>query len=755
MITVILSVIAPLLFFFIPGCIFIRSRQSIIHASALIFLTSLVFFTLTSFVLTYFHLSLWWCWGLAFLITFYGFWHHRHELIAARHHFLLILSVFLLLFGIFSLPLLLLRDGLPTGDSQKAIYWAEHIYTNHHLPDYSQSIELFNRDPVDFYTPGLHTLVAALLPITSLALISVSFLSIALSIATAFVLAATARLIFPHIARLPLIFLTIFLILTNLRFSRYLIDPGYHLQNIAGEFFLFGAIYLCLLLVRHHLTWPRVTLLAALLVALFITHQFSAFIAAFVLLPFAVPLTLKAFASARNRYRFLPFILGILIATLILIAFQLGLHQKIGDFFTTTPHLLADTPNLSDYPRLLGITWTFLSLTGIGLFIISLRSSSQRSLHLTYLISLLVLLALSQAPHFGLDIPPVRALFYVIAPLSIFAAFAWIEIYKLMLTWRSNRWRYILPTLSSIILITIITIPAIASYQPNFSVRTNSTLQPEIIAALSELNLLSDKSGLVADDYNQRSTSWFLLSSHPVFSRSADDLSRIMAESNQSELRHTIYLNQLDYEKIFDLGNSDCLPALLNAHDINWIVADNDTSTSSFTRNQNLQTVFTGSTFTIFHYNEQDINDSSPLCSWLLKSSTLANDLGDDEDIYLHLPASLRTTRLDDNGNTTAPIIPLYFNVGTYNQALIDQDKNQYPDSSLQLYLSFNTSPHTNLTVQTPSGTILPITSDSALKIEPQQLKIDNEGFIVLNLLNPQQSLVNLDLIALGLANTP
>src|SRR3989344_5028108 len=92
-------------------------------------------------------------------------------------------------FGLLLTSYFVIHDGLPTGDSQKAIIWGQQILDTG-WPNYGASSELLNRDPVDFYTPALHYFTAVILAIGGLT--GIGLAAIMFTIATAFVCAAIA-----------------------------------------------------------------------------------------------------------------------------------------------------------------------------------------------------------------------------------------------------------------------------------------------------------------------------------------------------------------------------------------------------------------------------------------------------------------------------------------------------------------------------------------------------------------------------------
>jgi hypothetical protein len=289
-------------------------------------------------------------------------------------------------------------------------------------------------------------------------------------------------------------------------------------------------------------------------------------------------------------------------------------------------------------------------------------------------------------------------------------------------------------------------------------ITTNSSLSPDELGLSA--SLATQKSGgVLIDDTNRRSSSWLVLSGQPMFTRITSDIQQQMAESTQSPLRNQIYLNQLNFEKMYSLGSQPLAAQLMAQLNIGRVVGVRNSSATAFAHNPALWFAGSADDFTLFApKNNQpataiNVNGQN-ISPWLLKPSTLVNDIGDDEDTFLHLPASIQTARISKpqfNGSTTyrtttAPSIPLVFNVGDYTQAI-------WPSShDLQFFISF-AAPTSNLNLQLPSGQLVPLNSTgSYIRIPAGDISIDSNGFITLLINNPHQQPIPIDVIALGLA---
>lgn len=657
----------------------------------------------------------------------------------------------------FTIPFFAFHKGLPTGDSQKSIIWAQPLLATGTFPDYQTAITNLNRDPVDFYTPALHLLTAGLLLVGGLP--AVGLVTIAATVATALLGAAIAGRVTPAPLQNVTALVAFFLTITQERFLRYVREPGYHFQNIIGELLLFTLLLLGLKLIDRW-RWKTFAVAVALGALLVLSHQFSAFLAAFVLLPLVLALAWK---HRRVTFSLLP-----VFAIFVIGGIFLGLHEKIPHIFTLTPHLLSQTPSPLKVLQLMQPAWF---LVGLGGLILLAKKSFHHPIRATFIASSAILLLLSQGPRFGLDIPPVRALLYTVVPLSITGAYLIARLVKsaaalLQGEPRPLYGRAALLTLAAFLLI-FSGNSATHAFTLSHIVRTNSTLTPGIQQLADYIRgglprgEPGELYGVLIDDYNRRSASWLVLSGHPMYTRIAADLETQMNEARQNELRKTLYLNQLDFEKIFSLGSRPEILTLMQKHNITWLTGIDGSSVSHFQHNPALQAAKNVDYITLFAMSERSQSNSdrpgarvgrqnfdrleaSELTHWLLKPSTLVNDIGDLEDTYQHLPASLRATRLSDplvDGHTTfrtttAPLIPLVFNVGDYVRVLWDQDSNNLPDASLQLYIQY-------------------VAGQEQRKISPEDARIDDHGFITITLKNPTQRPLSFDLIALGLAHTP
>lgn len=779
--TAILPVVLPVLLLFVPGVFLVKWPNRLINvpmAAVRMVLWSVGILVVSSLLMSFFG---WPLWLYLPVVTLSGLvWMLRRGVAFTRKKIFLTSLIpvsFLFVYAAFSIPYLFIHDGLPTGDSQKAIYWAEYINDNDRLPDYDLSVRRLGRDPVDFYTPGLHGMTAVLMSLVPeddldiFAYMSVGFMSIAVAVAVALAAGNIGMQITGKKYKLPVFLLTVLLVLTNFRFLRYLREPGYHYQNVVGELLLFGLLFVFLSLL-HKWRTSNFVLSLLLLFSLFFVHQFSVFLAAFSLFPVAILFVYKyrrwliEFLSARNYLGW--FSLFTFIAMGILFGRRLGLMEKLPHIFNSDPHLISFTPNLIDYPNIIGTFWVGFGLSGLVALARVWWAKKKTLVKPAFVAAALVLLLLSQGPRVFIDIPPVRALLYAAVPLSIAAAYMAVVI----ACWANGR-RFVYKLSVYILVLAALVSSSYFStaraYDLSHEVRVNSTLQASHLPVIEYLENLGHRhdDGILIDDYNRRSASWFLLSDTPTFSRLSSNLKKAMDEAKQSELRRKLYLNGLDYEKMYALGSKEIIGKLMSRNNVSFVTGIEGTSNMAFANNQALREVTRGGDLILYELSDEFcfscnyIETSSE--KWLLRASTIANDIGDKEDTFAHLPVSLSATRLsgprvDSDGvtyrSTTAPLIPLVFNVNDYVSYLWDKDGSGYPDVSLKLMIK--TIDGRDLRVELPDGEIVSVTGDGTeVTVGASHANLKDNDLLKFIILNPEERKIDIDMVAIGLSRVP
>ena len=403
----------------------------------------------------------------------------------------------------------------------------------------------------------------------------------------------------------------------------------------------------------------------------------------------------------------------------------------------------------------MGAIWFIAGILGLIFLLLERLSAKSQQNNIAFIFAIMAaaILALSQGPNLGIDIPPIRALFYSAVPLSIAGAYFF---------WKISSQRKSLFILICIAVASAATSSVQRAYGTlNHSVRTNSTLTNEQQYLIETLQTDKTIGAVLIDDYNRRSASWLVLSGRPMMTRIAADLERQMNEAAQSSVRKALYENQLDYEKIYALGSLPEISHLLQKHSISWVTGIADSSAFAFAHNPILQEHAAGSDTTLYKIkNEAIACDTGSICEFLLRPSTLANDIGDDEDAFEHLEASIRTPQLSEPKTaghttyreTTSPLIPLKFNVGDYVQRLWISDASKKLNQPLAFAIIL-TRPVSGLAVETASGNRLQMkpTATNIITLQPGEAEIDDKGFITLTINNPTQQSIGIDVIALGL----
>lgn len=753
--SIIVAAALPWVVLFIPG-IFLP-RFEVLNL-ARVFLGSISLWIVLAFLVFWLGLPVIFVPILVGIISLLLWWWHRPSFVGNFTADILPLLFVGLSYLLFSIAFWQNHGALPTGDSQKAIYWGEMAVAQHQLPDYQESLRLLNRDPVDFYTPGLHAITGALMHYSPEPLSTIGFFSIAVAVVVGLLAIGLTQLLVPHAPRwVP--YLAGVLVLTNLRFLRYIAEPGYHYQNAVGELLLFGLLFFSFSIMRAW-QWHNAALGLLAFIALLLSHQFSAFLSAFILLPVAIALAvrhLQGHWQALSPMRLLMLLVSIIVC--LGAGFALGLHEKIPHIFTTTPHLRNLVVPVSQYPRFLGYLLVFLGIPGAALLLIPPR---RRGLTIVFVAVTAIILVLSYGPWFGIDIPPARTLWYAIVPLACLSSAA------LFLWYRHERGQLgiQLPWLSVILIVIIVGAATVGTaLTPRHSARTNSTLTAGQLSLIDELRGVGSDPAILIDDYNRRASSWFILTGRPTFTRLSADIQTQMAEARQTATRRQLYFNHLAYEKIYALGSLPEITQLLTAHKVAYLAGVTGSSADAFSHNPALTVATQADDLTIF--SATDFSRSSlpaEVTPWLLKGSTLANDIGDNEDTFEHLMASLRSTRLSPpesrdsvtSRSTSAPVIPLRFNVGDYALILWAQEGRDVPDTAVEFYWQVVNAP-TGLTLRTSTGVSspLPATGHAMIRLERESVPIDDDGFITLYIDNPTAQEVAIDLFALGLARVP
>lgn len=621
-----------------------------------------------------------------------------------------------------ALPLRTVQRGLPTGDVQKSLYWAQRILETRALPNYQDALTL-NRDPVDFAIPGLHTLTAALVAVAGEPFRASAWFSLLAAVTLAGLAASFASILTgqrPGV--LPV--LAFLLAATNLRFLRYTAAPGYHYQNLVGELFLLTSFLFLLMAVAGRGGLRFVALAALTAAALPIVHQFSAFLGAFLLPATFLLLVLKyrrevaSLVSTLNRGRRRALLAGLLFVTgAVGWALVSGpLRDKLPHLFSPSPHLRPHVVQLASVPDLLGAPFVLLGIAGILVLLVRLRRRELEWRFWLVLWWIVLLFALSQGARAFLDIPSARTLFYLVTPLALMAALA--------VATAADRVRVLWPRSSPLLLPMALAL-ALAPTAGNalntalqdidHSLQANATLTPATLELLAWLEThpprcsrdeddRSDRStsyrsnrsdcpnAILIDDWNRRRTTWAILSPYRMLTRVGADLAVIAREAGQSDQRRTQYENLLDFEKIYALGNTPHILPLLARHGIAYVVGVRGLSEDVFAHNPALQRAYDTPEVVVFEPKSSQF----PVSSFPFREHTvLANDIGDAEDVFAHLPLSVLAPQisaaLTEDARTardiTSAVSSIGLNVGAYLPHRWDADGDRMVDAPVELVL--------------------------------------------------------------------
>lgn len=687
-----------------------------------------------------------------------------------------------------AVPLVTVQQGLPTGDVQKSIFWAQRILRDRRLPNYQEALRL-NRDPTDFATPGLHALTASVIALTGDAYRGPAWFSLLGALLLAGTAAALATLLAPAHQLLPI--LAFLFAATNERFLRYTTAPGYHYQNLIGELLLATSLFFLLQTVGGRGGLRYLAFSGAFATQLPFVHQFTAFLALFILPLVFLTILISYRAEVATlltqmpptRRKILAAVLIGIAGVTVLLAYRFGVH-KVADLFSHTPHLAPYVVPLASVPTLLGEPFTFLGIAGL---LVTLVGLTRRDLEWRWSLVILwavIVAGLSQGPRWVIDIPSARTLFYIVVPFSLFGS--------LVVARGLDRMRALWPRSAPLLapLTLALVLAPTAGSAPNSALQgithahqANSTLTNDMLDLIEYLqshppqcagdagssklesrqspSVVPDSApvpcadAVLIDDWNRRRTTWVLLSPHRLLTRVGADLAVIARESTQSDQRRRQYENLLDFEKVYALGNSSVIAPLLAKHGVHSVVGANGLSDDVFAQNPALEAVYRNSEVTLFHVREEG-STPRPLTSqeededagFLLDPLTLANDIGDAEDIFAHLPLSVLAPRISapqivENRTVRtieSAVSSIGLNIGAYLPRLLPYGPESAIDRRVELRLvALGNGAQGRVTRGTTVFSTFALPSDGRphtirVRIPPRQLVLDEQGLTYLTL---------------------
>lgn len=692
-----------------------------------------------------------------------------------------------------AVPLLTVQRQLPTGDVQKAIFWAERTLATNALPDYREALGL-NRDPTDFSIPGLHTLTAAVITLAGEPLRSVAWFSLLAGIALPGLAGTIGRVV---AAERPLVAPFAFLLAaTNIRLLRYTAAPGYHYQNLIGELLLVTAVLLVLLALSGRGGQRPVLAAAVSVLVLPLVHQFTAFLAAFV-----VPIVLgflviryrseigSLYAQFPRRKQLAVGFLGMLALAGIAVSL-IGdpLRDKLPQLFTVTPHLRPYVIPLVSYPNLLGVPFTLLALAGLTLVLVRIRWREIDWRWGLVLLWALLLLTLSQGARWVIDIPSARVTFYLAVPMALLGAGAVASATERVRAWWPRASAFLVPTALALTLAPTAGASLNDTLQKiDHSLQANATLTPGIRELMEFLNDHPPAcgeswkrggapcaNGILIDDWNRRRLTWTILTPYRMLTRVGADLAVIAREAEQSPQRRAQYQALLDFEKIFALGNGPEILPLLDRYKIAAIATANGASADVFAHNQGLTPMFRNGEVTLYAVNQaQETGNREPDGGtaeriFLLDPTTLANDIGDSEDVFAHLPVSLLAPRISDpelvDGHTVrdiqSSVSAIGLNVGAYLPERWNANSDRVVDAPITVLLRvLGNGARGRITRGTTVFEKFSLPNDGALHtlrvtVPAGELPIDEQGLAFLTV-RLDQGPLRVDLVAAGPSPIP
>jgi hypothetical protein len=297
--------------------------------------------------------------------------------------------------------------------------------------------------------------------------------------------------------------------------------------------------------------------------------------------------------------------------------------------------------------------------------------------------------------------------------------------------------------------------------------RVNTTVTKDTLALLNELRARAPQmpGAILVDDWNRRRLTWAILSPYPMLTRVGGDLRVIAEESRQSPLRQKLYDAPLDFEKIFMLGNSPIIAPLLEKHRIALVGISPGTTADVFARNPLFRVALETPESVIYErVSEYPPALDDPLAFFLLAPTTLANDVGDREDVLPHTAVSLFSTALSEpttrDGSSVRTIKSresvIRVNVETYVRPRWDAEDTKIISFPTRLVLrAARSSARGKIVIAErtvgdfalPQGTGF---SDIVVDIPPQTLYVNDKGFVELTVVMTAGELT-LDLVALGI----
>lgn len=607
-------------------------------------------------------------------------------------------------------------NNFAESESAKAIFWAKQIMTTHAIPDYQKVPSGFS--DVDFDTPGLHIFVASIGLLSDSPLVSiVGVITVIESLAASFLIYSVA---FKLTGNKAISTLTLLFFSAALPFMRYTNLPGYHFQNLFGEVLIFLTIYLILHILDGKNLGISISLFSLSLFSLLTVHKLSAYSMLFLLVVMLFPImALRGRKTLNLVTRHVIVTVSSLVLILLLVFYTLltimrptlnaFLYGGVGRIGLTPSYL--QSPSLNDYINTFGAYYVLLSFTGVLICAFySVKAKEKRFYNIFLLAWFLGVLTMSQGPNLYLYIAPWRSMYYLSAPFAILAS---IGVCTILAASSKQVRRFISlkawpKYLGICILLMVLLASCFATSLAIFAsydslVKTiefgensprsgmmNSEVH-DILRWLEHNTQLDDR--ILVDYWGSSRLEWMFASGRFISFRVGPFIRSYLQDYLRSphlEERQSLYVHELNFEKIFMMGNSKIAAYLFDNYDFKYLVA-NRTSETAFSNNTYFSQVYRTANYIVYEFP----NTPSPILdsneTIVAKPDTLANKLGDQNDFlesseaYINSSSRWRIIYLNGTNarvnNKGAAYIS--FNLEDYVQEIWDENDDGIPDENL------------------------------------------------------------------------
>lgn len=495
---------------------------------------------------------------------------------------------------------------MPGGDSYVAMFFAKVIESSNSIPNYPSMAEKLGRPTSAIFTPSLHFFLYFFKTLCGVSFeISIVFLTIFLSTISIFLIFIISKKITKDST--ASFFSALFVGIGSPAILRYTNVPGFHYQNLFGDFLLLLNIYFLYFFLKS----PRISnFLISLLtfLGLLFYHQLSTFIFLWVVLAESVFYVV----FFKKRFLKISLIKKIFFPILILIPISIYLTSIGGlDFFFSIFNYSSNKvdlmPSLFEYSYYSGSIVFFLSFVGVIFIIHSLYKKINIFGNSFLLIWLCTFLLLIQAPKFYIPLHPIRILYYLWMPMSILGGISVskiVNVSKKDFTKRGRTHR-----INMFILIGVIVLSPMAQVSFDYTLKkyyydfySSSLLNKETIMAASYITNkeIEDSEKIVFDYSNWRGGIWLLpLTMKPVSGRIGDQIDLF-------EKNHPSRAYYEDLNLIFETESEYQRSKLLDKYNITHIYAVRGKYPKSLSIDPNLKKVNETKHILVFQVQKQN-----------------------------------------------------------------------------------------------------------------------------------------------------